>query len=220
MDIGAWFNSAVRLVTQPRQEVYRDEAAQPYATLGGVVFWAVVAAIVSAILSWITWSMFRTAGGMAALADLPGLPPELQDQFGQIMNQGFMRPTGIGGVLGAIIWGLVGFFIGVGLLYLVARLFGGQGDFTRYAYLLASIYGPIAIVNALLGVVPILGGCLVFLLSIYQIYLAIIATSAEMNLPTGRAAIVVLLPVILALLLAFCVAAVGAAAIFSLMGNQ
>lgn len=220
MDIGAWFNSAVRLITQPREEVYREEAAQPYANLGAVVFWAAAAAIISAILSWISWSMFRTAGGLAALADMPGLPPDMAGNLEEMMNQSFMRPTSFGGVLGSLIGTLVGFFIGVGLLYLVARLLGGQGDFTRYAYLLASIYGPIAIVGALLGLVPVLGGCVALLLSIYQIYLAIIATQAGMNLTTGRAAIVVLLPVILALLLVFCVVGLGLAALAAMMGGN
>jgi hypothetical protein len=93
--------------------------------------------------------------------------------------------------------------VGTGILYLVAKLLGGTGEFGRYAYLNASFTAPLTILSSLLSVVPVLS-CLSLFISIYQLVLTYYSTKVEHNLTSGKALVVVLLPLIVVLLLVFC----------------
>jgi len=111
------------------------------------------------------------------------------------------------------------FLIGAGLFYLIGRMLGGQGDLGRYAYLLASFQAPLGIVTALLGLVPMLGGCLGLLLSIYSLVLTFFATKVGLNLSSGKAIAVIVIPVAVLLLLMICFVGSIAGLLFS-MQNQ
>jgi hypothetical protein len=106
---------------------------------------------------------------------------------------------------GSIIGVPLGFFIGVGILFLFAKLFGGTGTFLQQAYAFALFSVPIQGISAIAGLVPVLGGLVSFALGIYSIFLAVFAISASHRLTTGRAVAVVLLPAAIVLVLA-CVA--------------
>jgi hypothetical protein len=95
----------------------------------------------------------------------------------------------------------VSFFIGNGLLYLIAKAFRGQGTFLAQGYtdLLLSI--PLGIVSALVSRAPLLGGLMVFGISIYTIVLRIFSIMAVHRLSGGKATAVVLLPVVVSILL-------------------
>lgn len=95
----------------------------------------------------------------------------------------------------------IGFFIGVGILYLIARLFGGIGSFLGYAYLISLFYVPLGIVSAVFGLLPIIGAIIGLLIGIFEVYLAIQATASAHRLPMDRATWVVLIPVIIAFVL-------------------
>ena len=110
----------------------------------------------------------------------------------------------------------IGFFIGVGILYLIARAFKGTGDFLTYAHALALISVPVTAISAVLGLIPILGGLAAMALGIYAIYLAILATVSTHQLPMDRAVWVVLIPVLVGAVLAFCVIAAASAALIAL----
>jgi len=121
--------------------------------------------------------------------------------------------------LSSIITVPIGFLIGVGILWLVARLLGGSGEYSRYAYLNATYTAPLTILSALLGVVPILG-CISIVLYIYQLVLTYYVTKVEHQLSSGRALIVVLTPVIFVLLLVACFVFFVAGALVMLQGPQ
>ena len=105
---------------------------------------------------------------------------------------------GFGTIIGGFIGAFIGFFIAAGVLYLVARLFGGTGTFMPYAYALALFFVPLGIISAVAGIVPVLGVLVAIAAGIYQIYLAILATASVHRLDMGKSTAVVLIPVAIA----------------------
>jgi hypothetical protein len=123
----------------------------------------------------------------------------------------------IGSLFGGFIGTFFSFFIAVGILYVIAKLFSGSGSFLSYAYLLSLVFVPLGIVSAVIGLIPVLGGIVGLLIGIFEIYLAILATASAHRLPMARATWVVLIPVIIAfalLLLLF----IALAAVFVSLG--
>ena len=94
------------------------------------------------------------------------------------------------------------FFIGQGILYGLAKAFGGQGKFVTQCYsnLLFSV--PTGIVSGIVNLIPIAGAFVAFALSIYSIVLNIFSLMAVHRLSGGKATAVVLIPVGVVLLLA------------------
>jgi len=84
-------------------------------------------------------------------------------------------------------------FIGVGILYLLARLFGGAGDFKGYYSALGIGY-----LTAWAGVIPFLGA----VLSLWGIPVAVIITERVHRISMGKAVAVVLIPVAVVFLVA------------------
>ena len=113
----------------------------------------------------------------------------------------------------------LGFFIGAGILFLVAKIFGGTGTFLEQSYAMMLYYVPIQAVTAVLGLLPILGGLASFVLAIYEIVLAVFAISASQRLSTGKSVAVVLLPAAIVLLLACVLLVVFIAAIAAIING-
>lgn len=88
----------------------------------------------------------------------------------------------------------LGFFIGVAILFVMAKIFSGTGTFLEQSYAMMLFYVPLQGVSALLGLLPILGGLAAFALGIYQIVLSVFAIAASQRLSIGRSVAVVLLP--------------------------
>ena len=97
----------------------------------------------------------------------------------------------------------VSFFIVVGIQYLLAKAFQGQGNFLTqgYTYLLFEV--PIAIAGYVLGFIPIFGAIAGFALFIYGIVLNVFSIMAVHRLSGGKATGVVLIPIAVLILLVF-----------------
>ncbi len=105
----------------------------------------------------------------------------------------------------------VSFFILVGIQYLLAKAFQGQGSFLSQGYSTLLYQVPINIVSYLLAFIPILGGIAGFALSIYGIVLNIFLVMAVHRLSGGKSAAVVLIPIAVLFLLVFlCILAIAA----------
>ena len=89
----------------------------------------------------------------------------------------------------------IGFLVGTAIYFVIAKLLGGTGDFGRYAYLNASFSAPLTILSSIISVIPVLG-CISIFIGIYQLVLTYYSTKVEHNLTSGRALIVVLLPLL------------------------
>jgi hypothetical protein len=215
MDFAGALQTWIGVLTRPGEEVFQQEKMNPNANLVTAIIWVAIVAFISSILGWLRFEMMGGASAVEQMLSQSGLPPEMVAQFNAI---GRMGATGIGGVLLSIITGMLFFLIGVGILHLVARVLGGDGAYSVYAYLMAAIYVPVALISAILSLIPLLGSCLGSILSIYGIVLAVFATKVNYMLSTGKAIVVVLIPVIVILLLVLCAAAVGAAMVLGMNG--
>jgi len=94
------------------------------------------------------------------------------------------------------------FFIGMGILYGLAKAFGGQGKFVTQCYTNLLFSVPIGIVSSIVGLIPIAGAVIATALSIYSIVLNVFSLMAVHRLSGGKATAVVLIPVGVVLLLA------------------
>ncbi|GCE02996.1 Yip1 family protein [Dictyobacter aurantiacus] len=109
-------------------------------------------------------------------------------------------PVPIG--IGSVILTIVGFFIGTGILFLIAKAFGGQGTFLQYVYSYLLFEVPLGILSSLLALIPILGSLAALALGIYRIILQVYMTMAVHRLSGGRATMAVLLLPIIGIILA------------------
>jgi Yip1-like protein len=133
---------------------------------------------------------------------------------GSIINPAAGVSGGLGGTF-------LGFFISIGVATLVAKAFGGVGNFKTYAYVIAVFDVPLGIVDAVSILVPVVTG-LIFLLGLgYGIYLGVLATSSVHRLSTGKSVAVYLISLAMKLAIPLCVfGAVAAVMLYSLFGHQ
>lgn len=123
-----------------------------------------------------------------------------------LISRGF-NPASFGTVglpLVSILIVPMSFFIGMGILYGLARAFGGQGKFVTqcYTYLLFSV--PIGIVSGIVfSLIPAAGSVIAMALGIYAIVLTIFSLMAAHRLSGGKATAIVLIPAGVVLLVAF-----------------
>lgn len=220
MDVNATLQTWINVLTHPNEQTFIEEQNRPQANFTTAIIWMVITGAVSGIVGWIAINLFfGTGGGFLAVIDQMSLPPEVAAQMRQMFASGMMGAMAGGAGLSAIISTPIFFLIGAGIFYLIGRLLGGNGDLGRYAYLLASFQAPIGIINALLGLVPVLGGCLNLLLVIYSLVLTYFATKVALNLSSGKAIAVLVIPIAVLLLLMICFVGSIAGLIFS-MQNQ
>lgn len=209
MDFSSMFRTWFSAISQPNEAFYDNERRSPNATLTTAIIWIVIAAVISAILGAIGlfagFSALQGSGIFDEILSDPEIPPEFR-----MMAETFLSGGGMAGIAGAslianVIWAPIGFIIGTGILHLIARLFSGQGNFGRFAYLTAAFQAPITVITSMLGLVPVLGGCISILLAIYSLVLTYFAIKTEHQLSQGRSIMVILVPIILMMALFACV---------------
>jgi hypothetical protein len=166
--------------------------------LGWALIYTLIAAVAAAIL--------RAVGGLLQRAALEQQMANLEQQLGNSPMLPFIRSMiGGGGLVFTLIFTLfatvIGFFLGVGIIYLLGRAFGGTGTFGEMAYDIALYSAPIAVLGALLGIIPIVGSLAALALGIYEIYLYWLSVQAGMNLPGSKALWVILIPILVVVLL-------------------
>jgi hypothetical protein len=117
----------------------------------------------------------------------------------------------VGDAFGGLIGAFVGFFVLSGIIYISAKIFGGQGSFLTQSWLLSLFYVPLNIIAAIAGIIPLLGSLVALATFIYGIVLSVMAVASAHRMTTGRATAAVLLPliVIFALVCAFAAALVA-----------
>lgn len=206
MNIGGWLQSWINVLTRPGEPAFEAERTKPHAQLSTALIWVSLAAVISGLISWLSARfMVRRVGNIASMTGLlenAGLPPEV---LTQIQNVPGLVPTpGIMSLFWMIVGSILGFLIFVGLLHLTARILGGTGNFGMYAYLMAAFFVPLNLLSSVVGLVPLAGGCIAAIIWIYELVLAYFATRVEHKLSSGRAIVVVLIPLILLALVAAC----------------
>lgn len=109
----------------------------------------------------------------------------------------------------------IAFFIGSGIYHLLARAFGGQGNFLAYCYNYALITIPLGILIAVGSVIPCLGNLILLGGILYEVILLIYMTMGTHHLSGGKASAAVLIPVITVTVLVIGLYAVSFAWAFS-----
>jgi hypothetical protein len=147
---------------------------------------------ITALLGFIAW--LTTPFTLTILNFIPGMRPETV--------QALLPRWPYGGQLLSV---PLGFFTWMGLLYLMSRLFNGQGTFLEQCYTSALFQVPIGIFSSLLALIPYLGSWLNFALFIYGIVLQVYAFMAAHRVSGSKATAAVFLPglLIAALVLVF-----------------
>ncbi|MFC4452464.1 YIP1 family protein [Deinococcus sonorensis] len=88
---------------------------------------------------------------------------------------------------------LIGFGAFTGLVYVIGRnLFKGTGTYPEVAYTFALFYVPIAIAATVIGIIPILGWLVSFVLGLINVYFGYLAVQSSMNIRDQAGAIVTL----------------------------
>ncbi len=205
MDFSAMFQTWIGAVTNPNEEWYDAEKRSPNASLGTAIIWIVIAAVITGLIGLLFLSLglgvANAINTVQSALGQAGLPVEVQQQFDSVLAQLGVLGLGVGGTIIGIILAPIGFLIGTFITHLIAKLFGGTGEYARYAYLNAAIYAPLNVVNALISGVPIAGSCIGVFVSIYGLVLTYFAIKANYNLTSGRAIGVLLAPLVLLVLL-------------------
>ena len=109
---------------------------------------------------------------------------------------------------GGILGGIIGFYLGNGIIYLGARIFGGSGEYGTQTYLQSLFSAPISMAASLVSIVPIVGPIAAAAISIYAIVLNVRAVKVSHNLTTGKAVAAVIVPPIVVGLVVACLAVV------------
>jgi hypothetical protein len=154
---------------------------------------------------------------MVEMAEMGESMPPLDFNFGVIF---------FGLLIGTLIVTPISFFIGAGVQFLGARIFGGSGDFKSHLYLLAVIQVPVTIlggVTSIIALVPFIAfvaSLAGFALSIFTLIVTVRAIKAVHSLPTGRAiAGMILFPIILVVVIG-CLLIIFGSALAGIVGGM
>lgn len=172
---------------------------------GSPVLWTVIFGAIAGLIQWIYGMMFL--GPTLAM-----LPPEIREQLGPLIGSGAMAS----GALNLLYYpciALIGSFIWAGILHLCLMLAGGgqsdagfEGSFRVVGY---------AQVTQIAQIVPIAGGLIAL---VWSIILYVVGVSSMHRLTTGKAVVVVLIPLFLCCACVSVALALGAAGLMGLAG--
>lgn len=196
--------SYINAVTKPNASTYEAEMgnASWVKVLVGVAVVAVVGFIVNLIF----------AGAMTATFDQ--IEQQLRSQGTNVDLTPYRAFVGGGGAVAALISPFITFFLGSLLLWLVARMFGGQGgDFMTHSYLLSLSYTPLRALASILAIVPCVNVIAGIVLPLYQLYCAGVSMQVSQRMAPGRAQMAAFLPTIVGIVLG---CACGLLAIFGI----
>jgi len=199
-----------RVLSHPGATTFAEE--QVTASWGAVwvqlIGYAVIAAILTFIFEVLLLSSFLK--GFFSTYHPSGQTINVQQ-----ITTGFQAAT-VGIAFATLVFTIVGFFIGTGIYWLIAKAFRGQGPFLQYVYCYLLIYVPLGIISYLLLLVPGVGIFVSSALGIYEIVLLIMMTSGVHRMSGGKATLAVLiLPIILIIL-----ACIGSVSLFAIIASS
>lgn len=214
MNFSDMWQTWLKATTSPNDATFEELRRKPDATVTTAIIWMAIYGAISAVIG--------VLGGFMAMSTMSTMIPQLTSQFelspaeAAQLEQVFRMFTG-GGMgmagfasLANIVMVPLFFLIGVGIYFLIAKVLGGTGDFGRFAYLNAAFAAPLGILTTLLSLVPFIG-CISIFISIYSLVLVYFTVKVEHSLSSGRAIMVVLIPLLVMIVLMSCF-------VFSLIG--
>lgn len=190
----AWYEVWWQALTKPNVDYYTALLQDPLAGLGRAYWWGFMAALITGLISLANPSIIKT------LDEIAGSRGGTNTSMWVAVILVVTIP--IGAVLSVLALMLM-----TVLYNLLAKVFGGTGNFSRTFYLTTAFYTPFSIVSGILSIIPIIN-CLTIILSFYGFRLHVAAIQAAHRLNGARATLVVILPAI-AFLLIFCILGVA-----------
>ena len=188
--VSEWISVWRDALTKPSDQTFAAIAQSPNAKLTTALLWVFLGSLVNALFG--------------SLIQGPVMRQMMQNSGFEALPR--TAASGIAGVIcGAPIAAVISvviFVVVVGVVQLIAKMFGGRGTFDQLAYAIAAIATPVALINSLftlLFAVPYVmycGGLLSFLLFIYSVVLQIMAVKGVNQFGWGQAAASLLLPFI------------------------
>ncbi|MCB9145636.1 MAG: YIP1 family protein [Anaerolineales bacterium] len=176
-------------------KAYEDVLDDPEAGLGRAFTWIAIAGAVNAL---VVPALFLTNPQYGEVLQMPEFR-----QLSQSYNMSALLVlVTVIMLLVAPISSVVGLVLTGGLQNLLARMFGGTGNFSRTVYAIAAYLAPTTIAISLLTMIPIVGQCLSAPLGFYSLYMNIRALRAAHSMSTGAALGAVLAPGILVFIFA------------------
>jgi hypothetical protein len=184
-------NQYIRVLTRPGAMTFAGEMGKAAWNIVWVqlIGYAVIATILSFIATQIGLGL-ATLGNSTSTASVNSA------------LLGSIRSIEAGVSLGSIIAIPIGFFIGMGILFGLAKAFHGEGRFVTQCYTFLLFYAPLGIIASVIALIPIAGGFIDLAIDIFEIVLSVFAIQATHRLSGGKATAVVLIPVGVLLLLA------------------
>ena len=197
-----WFNALTKANVDSYTALLRDPLANP----GRAYWWAILAGLVS---------------GLFFLAN----PITLQ-RLNQLEKIEYGLEAGIVVVVIMLIFVLLStlfsipsLMIGAAIYNLIAKAFGGSGNFSRTVYLMGAYSAPFAIIISILSIIPCVN-CLVIPLSFYGFWLAVTSIQAAHRLNGGRSTIVIMIPSLVILMIICILGAVGSQTLMDLASSS
>lgn len=184
VSIGEMLNQSITVLTKP--SVASFEQFEKHGGVREAIVYVGVAAAIAGVVAFI-FSLF--GGFLAALL----------------------------GLIGSIAASLLGFAVFAYVLYWVGQQQGGTGTQDEVFYTVALYAAPIIAVNGAIGSIPLIQWLylpVAFVLTLYQVYLAYIASRSSMNIDQNKAIISVVVAIVAMWLLMGTIGAIiGAGAI-------
>jgi hypothetical protein len=189
-------NSSRAVLLRPSVSTFEEHEQN---NLGWATIYVAIGSIITAVLGAVSFLTQR-----ATFNQLEQQYDDLERQLGQpIPFRDFLIPQNpIGPIISNLVGTLVVFFIFLGIIFLLGKLFGGTGSFGQLAYDVALFWTPISVIS---GVVSVLSvgplACITLPITLalvgYNLYLTYLSVRAGMNLPSGKAIMVIATPLLL-----------------------
>jgi hypothetical protein len=167
--VSNWTDSAREVITSPTKFFENEDRRDGF---GYPLKFAAFAVLISAVFSSLRVFIFGAPAGSEMAA-----------------------PVAAGITFVSTLAGLIGLFIGAGLIHIFVYLFSGEGG---YESTLATLEyaSALSAVSSVLSLIPILGGLVGLLLGLYGIYVQARGLEAFHNISFGKSLAAVLLPAV------------------------
>ena len=104
------------------------------------------------------------------------------------------------GFIGSLIGTPIGFFVGQGVIYLIAKMVGGNGSYMEQSWVMSTFWAPILVLTN----IPIIGGFIGIFAWLYSLYLTYLALQPTHRMDSTKALTVVGILFAIFVVLALC----------------
>lgn len=169
---------------------YKEILKDPEASAGRGFEWMAYAGIVSGLIAPLAIL------GNPTFTELKNLP-EFESTLGNMGMTALLIFLAFALALITPIISVIGLAFNAGVQNVLAVFFGGNGYYGRTVYALAAYQAPVTIVIGLLGIIPLVGQCLISLLMFYNLVLNVRALRAAHSISTIQALGVIFAPTVI-----------------------